>query len=671
VTRRLHRAALALAVVTTAIAIGLLAPRLRAAPVALVHPEHPWVRLDREMTEDFGMPIPVVWVLEARHGTIWSRDALARLHAATRAVLEIPGVLPTEVLSLASPNLRDLRATDDSLEPVYLMAEVPATEAAVAALRERVEQDPMLHGQLVSRDGRAALIVASIDPAADLAEVARAALALRERIQDATVAVWVVGAPVVAATTMGAAPAIARQALVALATGALLGGAVLGLRATLAAATAAALAALWGLLLAVVGGLVLWPWSGFGLLPGIVLAAASATGRNTPWRAAAALAAGGGVLGLLVGPPASALGWTMTLSALAALPAGWLATAATAAGPDTTSPAHTTRDRLPPRVRRTLAVGGCVVLLALGAAGAAGLRPAFGLAGYASRWLPRGVTADLHALERLVPPPTSLAVRLRGPSGFMAEPAVLQALDAATSAVRTDPAVASALSLADLVALVHRAFAGDDAVTRLPADRGLVARYLALAYSPGFRRFLDRALEQTALWVQVRGERPADLERVHRQLAAALLAAPPAGTTVDLLGGDGAVVLVAAGMARRLALATIVLLAIVTGLGATAEGMQGAWRIVASGGAALATSAGILALVGLELDLFTVPALGTLAAASAACALSPPRHPAARERSTLALAVAAIPLLVAPLAPLRLLAALLAGLAAAGAVARR
>ena len=94
---------------------------------------------------------------------------------------------------------------------------------------------------------------------------------------------------------------------------------------------------------------------------------------------------------------------------------------------------------------------------------------------------------------RLFPPPASLALRARGAPGFVAAPEALYALDAVADAARADPSVRSAMSIADVVKMVNRAFHDErPEFFAIPGDRAMAGRYLALAYSPAFRRFLDR-----------------------------------------------------------------------------------------------------------------------------------------------------------------------------------
>ncbi len=627
-------------------------PRLARSPIALVPANDPWVRLDAEITEQFGMALPVVWLVEARGDTIWTGPALARVDAITQAVLRIPGVIATDVTSIASPNLRDLRVVDDALAPVYLMPAVPTTDAEIAALRRRVEGDPMLHGALVSRDGRAALVVGSFQASADPAAVARAALAVRERARDDTVDVWVVGAPVQATLAPAALRRLALPAGLWVAAIAAALAWTLGWAAVCSAAGAGLLAAVWGAVLAVWAGTFVLPWGAFALVA-VALATAAARGARgpRPWAVPLALAAGGAALGLAVGQPAGSFGWTLACGL-------------------TVGAAWTTVGQRPADVDPDPTVGGgrlrtgLLAAAAMASAGVLWLRPGFGLAGYAERWLPPPAANDVQALRRHFPPPSQLAIRLRGEPGFVAEPAVLHALDRATAAARADPATTSAMSVADLVALVHRALAGDEATTRLPDDRGLVARYLALAYSPGFRRVLDRGLRDTALWVQLGDDDPRALTRVLAAVSSPLRTPPPPGVTIDVAGGDGAVVLVAARVARRVAAATALLLAVASATLWFCAGGVSAARSLAGGTLAAAVAAGLLGWCGLRIDLITVAAVATAAVAGAGVA-------GGRARTGLALVVAAALPLLAPAAVGRLLGILLAAPALAGAALRR
>jgi predicted RND superfamily exporter protein len=582
-------------------ALAAVAPALQGLgrAVEIVPRDDPLVSLDREITAEFGFENPVVWLIEARRGSMWTRERLARVQALTREVLTVPGVIATDVVSLASPSLRDLRVTEAGLEPVYLMGEVPGTAAEVAALRARVEGDPKYAGTLVSADGRAAMIVANFRSGTDPVALGRAALDLRDRHRDADTAVWAVGGPVLRVLApQGLRPAA--QSLLVLVTATLLllwWGA--GSRGALAALLAGALANAWLVIGVAAMGAVTIPWTAYAIPPtGLVAAAVALAGPVRSWRGAAALVAGplagSGVLALVTGPPMSAFGVAGAVGSAGAVGAGVLVSTLL-------------RPCLRPAPTPRLGVA-VLALVAAAALGIPRLEVRFGLLGYGERYLPAATTEDLRALHRLFPPPSSLVVRARGRPGLAASPAALRAFDAVVTVARRDGAVRQALSLADVVKTVHRGFNDDrPEFSVVPGDGGLVARYLALAYSPTMRRFVDRAFTRMTLWVYVDGERPADLARVLAGLETQLAAEPVPDAEVDVAGGDGAVILVAARMARRLVAGGALMLGVIAVAAALGLGRAALGRTVVSGLVGGLTAAGAGAWGGLAIDLVTLP----------------------------------------------------------------
>jgi len=600
-------AAWALLAAVSVVSVAIV--RLRPSGTGDLSPaDAPAARLEQEVTRQFGMELPVVWIVEGRAGTVWSAAALERIQALTRAVFALPGVIAPDVMSIASPNLREVRVTDGGLTPRYVMGEVPRDAGAIAMLRERVADDPMLRGNLVSLDGRAALVVANFRGDADREALARAALAVRDRFRDDVIQVWTIGAPILAVTAPASLRArlpAAAVVLVALAAVAMvLGGArriLAGLVAGMvdaAAAVAAAAAALdasvaWAALAGVSGAAVAgtlavtrtpWPLRtagslALGLAIALAVVAATTDPILVPWFGAAAV-------GVLLAPFVAACARVAVAPAPAERSGRW--------------PAHV------------------VAVAVLGAAlGAGRLGVRLDAFGYGLRYLPSPARDDLAALKRHFPPPVSFAVRVRGESGFVGQPGVLQAFERVTDVMRREPAVASATSLADLVKRVHRAFNDDRAeFERLPEEAGLVGRYLALAYSPGFRRFVDRQLANAAIWISVASPALADVARVHVALAATLAAHPIPGATVDPPSGDAATLLRAGRAATALvrgAVAALLLAALgfVPVIGAMRAG-HALVVAVASAGAL----AGGLGWIGLSLDLVSLPALVAVALAA-------------------------------------------------------
>src|SRR5512143_1177135 len=83
-----------LLIATLAAAIAVSVPRAERANirVSMVAADDPYVTLDREITAEFGMQNPVVWIIEADNGTVWTPALLGRIQALTRDVMTIPGV---------------------------------------------------------------------------------------------------------------------------------------------------------------------------------------------------------------------------------------------------------------------------------------------------------------------------------------------------------------------------------------------------------------------------------------------------------------------------------------------------------------------------------------------------------------------------------------------------
>ncbi len=609
----------ALLVAVTAVLAVLAAPRVAnlEAQASLLPAEHPWVRLDREITAQFGFENPVVWVVAAPD-TVWTAEHLREVQEVTHAALRIPGVIATDVISIASPNMRDLRVSDSSLQPIYLMAEVPATPEELEGLHQRVDTDPNYRGMLTSIDGRAAIVVANFRSDADARTVGAAARALQAAHRDSGTNVYVAGAPLIETmplpldlSTLGTFAAF----LAALAWLCIR----LGAGPVLRGGVAALLAVIWTVAVAAAVGLAQIPWTAYAVpYTAVVAATSAALPRDAVgWRARImiALALAGAFAGMwhLQEFPASAFATAGAAASLLAMLVSILCAPATGQADGAGAPAPPAA-RLGTR-RRGWWLGG-LVLTALAVLGVPRLRTSLSLAGYGERYLPGAEGYNLRAIARYFPPPTVLAIRFRGAPRFVTSPAALHALDDIVAPLRADPSIVSAMSVADLVKLVNQAFNDNDpAFAVLPDDEGLVARYLTLAYSPGFRRFVDRSLSTAAIWIYVADDNPTHLAQVLERVRTQLALQPVANAEVDLVGGDGAKVLVMAATLRSLTVALVVWLACAAALLALLSGWRTARRAVLGGLGALIVMATSYAWLGVPLDLVSAPLLASITAA--------------------------------------------------------
>lgn len=132
--------------------------------------QHPHVRLYREFAEMLKMANTVVITVTVKEGSIYTNDALGKVHRLTVALIETRGVNPTEVLSLTHPRLKDIRISSDNIEilPVVKQPEQQQGSDALAHIKNAVYTNLGIRGVYVSLDDKTALIRAGFwDGAAD------------------------------------------------------------------------------------------------------------------------------------------------------------------------------------------------------------------------------------------------------------------------------------------------------------------------------------------------------------------------------------------------------------------------------------------------------------------------------------------------------------------------
>lgn len=646
-------------VLVTSALLGAAAPRARSVvgTATLLPPDDPYVRLNREITAQFGMRNPVVWVVEARRGSIWNPEILKRVQALTQETLRIPGVIPAHIVSVASPNLRDVEfSATGEMRPVYLMGQVPETQEEMDALRRRVEDDPNYRGTLVSLDGRAAIVVADFRTDVNRNIIAERAIELKGRYSDEMTRVAAAGAPLLARVPPESVQVMILVSAGVALLGLLLSGALVGLPATLAAALAALLGATWTLSVLIVAGLAVLPWAVLALPASGLIAMSMAlgddgtAGRNRTWCLAFALVVGSGFLALCSPSPARVMGLALALGAGAAWVAGRVSR------PTVVIPLPSTR------WSRNAGLG--VIVVAVLGLPHVGL--SLGQAGYGLRYAIGPGAADLRLVVQYFPPPSALVVRARGKPGFVSSPEVLRRFDAAMQAAREDPAVLSAMSLADVVKMVNWAFNEKREEHRvIPEDPRTIGRNLMLAYSPGFERFVDRALASSAMWVYVRGDRVSDLSRVRARIESVFNTAPLPDAEVDLIGGDGAEVLVMARLGRQLSIGGALGLLLTALIVALLSGPPAAFPVLLGGSTATVVSVGFLGWLRVPMDLLTIPlCVGSAMAGAALGSLS--AFSAERlARIGTVLAIMAVPLLLVPYVGGRVIGALMLAAASA------
>jgi uncharacterized protein len=124
---------------------------------------HPLVMIGKRLEALFGGKYLTVVGFYAKSGTVYTPDTLARLKRVTDSVSAMEGIKKSSVLSLMSPELKDIQSSGGSLEVTTLARELPTTSEAVEEFKARVAANKTVTSLLVSDDGRATTLLLDFD----------------------------------------------------------------------------------------------------------------------------------------------------------------------------------------------------------------------------------------------------------------------------------------------------------------------------------------------------------------------------------------------------------------------------------------------------------------------------------------------------------------------------
>lgn len=534
-----HRFAVLCAVVAVTAALASQLPKLHLeiSRRANLPGAHPYVQIQNRISDLFGGEAVVIIGVIAEPGAVLSQPVLDKVRRITDRLRASPHLIEPSLFSLAAPNVRAISAGDEGevrIDPV--LDEGAVTPEAIAALRARLQADPLIEALLVSADEHATLITADFDDRitdAELMQVIEAAVAPE---RDGTVTIALAGAPVLR-SALARYTAMMRWLfpLAVLVIGLVHYEAFRTLQAMVLPLATALLSVVWALGIMGAVGLAMDTWSA--MTPVLILAIAAghavqilkryyeeyaARGDNDA-AVIASLAAVGPVMLTAGGIAAAGFASLMTFGitsvrAFGALLAGGIVSALIIELTFTPAcrsllPAprrgELVRERRPGVLDRLLAR---MADLAIG-------RPRAVLAGTAVVTLIAAIgILDLHVdnsfrlwfasdttvrrddalLNEALPGTATLRVLISGDrDGALLEPAVLRAMADLQAEMARVPEIAGVTSIADHVRRTHRALHGGDGTgaDAWPTDPALVGEYLFLyeaASGPGgLSAFID------------------------------------------------------------------------------------------------------------------------------------------------------------------------------------
>jgi hypothetical protein len=573
---------LLVALVTAALSVRVGTLRVHVDVDSNLPQGQSYVRADKKIRALFGGRNVMAITVVPASGTIWNPQTLATIARLTEAADRLPGVIHANVLSLASPNVKDIRGTADGIDVRRIMPSVPEDPAAIEAIRTALARNDIYVDSIVSARGDAAAIYLDFQETIENEEIFRTVSTLVDAARAGSAdAIYLMGMPsYVHYFTEFTHETVQFFAVAVVVIMAILYLAFPSVQGTLLPVATALLSTLWGLGLMTLAGATMDAWNSMAPILTVAVAAGHSVqilkrfyeeyDRLGDVRAAVVESTVSmGVVMLTAGLIAGASFASLVAFGIASIRVFGLFTAAGIASALVLEmtfipacrvllPAPRQRavrpgalDRLmvatadvivTPRRRRVLLAAAAVVLVA-----AAWASHLIVVNNSIRSYLPLGNEARVgsNAIERYFKSTVPVYVLFEGDAeGALKEPAVLELMAGLQAHLTSVPGVSKTQSIADMVRLIYRALNGDDpAYDRIPSTRRLVAQCLLLYSMSGEPDDFDRLVNPTYTRALLRGFLANDqTQLVSRAVSAteAYLAAhpPPAGIHVEI-GGTG------------------------------------------------------------------------------------------------------------------------------------
>src|SRR3989454_3318335 len=153
-----HRFAVLFAVLLATLFLARATTRLHVEvdPDRQLPQDHPFIQALNDVHRIFGDKNLVVIGLFPHDGNVFTPAFLKKLAEVTDAVRRLPGANPALVQSLAAPQVKDIRGTEDGMEVERVMETPPMDEAGGAAARRPPPPAPAAPAPAADAAGAAA-----------------------------------------------------------------------------------------------------------------------------------------------------------------------------------------------------------------------------------------------------------------------------------------------------------------------------------------------------------------------------------------------------------------------------------------------------------------------------------------------------------------------------------
>jgi predicted RND superfamily exporter protein len=187
----------------TLVATGFFAwqiPKVKVeSPLIDLFPsDHEFVETYKEFQDVFGGANTVIMAIEVTEGDLWNPATLGKIRSLTKELEILDGINNYQVLSLAQRKVKNITVEGGGFQSTPIMwPDVPEKAEDIQKLKDLVHTNARVHGSLVSKDDRAALILAGFfEDKMNVKDVYQRLHDLGKKIEDDHTRVHIIGRPV-------------------------------------------------------------------------------------------------------------------------------------------------------------------------------------------------------------------------------------------------------------------------------------------------------------------------------------------------------------------------------------------------------------------------------------------------------------------------------------------
>ncbi len=163
ITRNAKKILPVCAIIVLALAMGIFRIRIDANLKSMLPHDIEVVKVNDKMEDMFGGSEMLIIAIGERQNGIFNKSTLSKIKEISDNLKAMKGI--DDVVSICTA--KNMKVRDWGLEVFDYMAEVPKTDKEILKLKDELLSDDVYAGQIVSKDGKFAAIMAMISPSAN------------------------------------------------------------------------------------------------------------------------------------------------------------------------------------------------------------------------------------------------------------------------------------------------------------------------------------------------------------------------------------------------------------------------------------------------------------------------------------------------------------------------